>query len=277
MLIYCNGDSFVAGVELADDLLPDYPGLSDFGNPSEKAREWIANTYNPKHHYSKIREERCKELIQVEYSRAFPNKLHEILNVPVVNHGLGGSSMDRIVRTTITSLIELKKTHDNIIAIIGDTDCNRSEVPNYESFDYEDAVGFAKYWQCLSSNYHMSNREPLEPLIEYKLRYEKNYHSLVNYYKNVIMLQDFCANNNITLYWLESYGRGEIVPESQYDNDTCLTNLKEYAGFKYTIRMSESAEKIYNNVLCPSGHYGENVHTDVANILATIIKETHNV
>lgn len=277
MLIYCNGDSFVAGVELGDDILPDYPGLSDFRKPSEIAKQWIANTYTPNHPYSKERERRTKELIELEYNRAFPNKLQQSLNIPVVNHSMGGSSMDRIVRTSITSLIELKNKHDNIIAIIGDTDCNRSEAPNFEFIDYHDVVGFPRHWVCMSSNYHMSDRKPLEPLIDYKLRYEKNYHSLVGYYKNVILLQDFCHKNNITLYWVQSFDRGNIVPESEYENDSCLNNLKEYANFKYTVRMPEVAKNIYHNVQCPSGHYGENVHNGVAEEFTNIIKEKYDV
>ena len=277
MLIYCNGDSFVAGVELGDTVLTDYPGTFDYDHIPDHAREWIANTYKPNHPYCIERDNRQKELIALEYQRAFPNKIKELLNVPVVNHGMGGSSMDRIVRTSITALIELKKEHDNIIAIIGDTDCNRSEIPNFEYLEYEDASGFNRHWLCMSSNYYMSNRKPVEPLIEYKLRYEKNYHGMVNYYKNVLLLQDFCAKNNITLYWLQSHGRNIIDPEPEYANDPCFNNFKEYVDFKYTISMTEIGQEIYHKVRCPSGHYSENVHEEVANRLVNIIKENHNV
>lgn len=277
MLVYCNGDSFVAGVELGDDVLPGHPGAFDYDQVPDSAREWIANTYNPKHPYSIERDSRIKELIELEYQRAFPNKVKELLNVDVVNHGMGGSSMDRIVRTSITALIELKKKHDNIVAFIGDTDCNRSEVPNFQYMDYVDGSGFNRHWLCMAANYYMPNRKPVEPLVEYKLRYEKNYHGLVTYYKNVILLQDFCAKNNITLYWVQTFGRDNVVPEPEYENDPCLNNFKEYADFKYTVSMADIGKKMYHNVMCPSRHFAENVHDAVALEIVNIIKENHNV
>lgn len=278
MLIYCNGDSFVAGVELGDDILPDYPGLSDFDSDLSTPKQWIANTYDSKHHYSVERERRNKELIELEYQRAFPNKLKNKLNVDVVNHAMGGSSMDRIVRTTITDLISLKKDHNNIVAIIGDTHCSRSELANFEFIDSTDIVGFTRHWVCLSTTYKMANSKPLDPVIEYKLRYEKNYHMIVNYYSNVIRLQDFCKINNIKLYWVSSYnGIDNVTVEKEYKDDLCLNNTIEYSQFEYTIGMREVALEIYNNVICPSGHFSEVVHEEVANRLVDIIKENHNV
>lgn len=278
MLIYCNGDSFVAGVELGDNILPDYPGLTDFAGDLLPASKWIAKTYDPKHPYNAERTTRFNELVELEYQRAFPNKLSQKLNVPVINHALGGSSMDRIVRTTITDLISLKEEHSDIIAIIGDTHCSRSEVANYEFLEFPDAVGFNQYWACLSTTYSMSGREPLKPILEYKIRYEKNYHMLVQYYYNVIQLQDFCKANNIKLYWVSSQdGIEYTIPEKQYSDDLCYNNFVKYANLEYTIRMKSIAQEMNHKVLCPSRHFGENVHEEVANRLANIIKENHDV
>lgn len=278
MLIYCNGDSFVAGVELGDNILSDYPGLSDFGADKTLPTKWIASTYDPNHIYGKERQEKTKEILELEYQRSFPNKLKERLNIPVINHALGGSSMDRIVRTTITDLISLKKEHDEIIAIIGDTHWSRSEMPNFEFIDSPDAVGFNRHWVCITSTYHMSGREPLNPVRDYKIRYEKNYHMLVKYYSNVIRLQDFCKANDIKLYWVSTTADVESTSvEKQYADDLCYTNFISYANLKFTIKMRDIAKQIYNKVLCPSNHYGENVHEEVANRLVTIIKENHNV
>jgi len=39
MIIYCNGDSFTAGIDLADYLLPGYPG----GHFAESIHEIVAD------------------------------------------------------------------------------------------------------------------------------------------------------------------------------------------------------------------------------------------
>lgn len=282
MLIYCNGDSFVAGVELGDDILPDYPGLVNYSSSgsllSNSYSKWLANTYNPNHPLGKERERRTEEIRDLEYQRAFPNKLSKKLNIPVINHAAGGSSMDRIVRTTIADLISLKETHDNIVAIIGDTECSRFDIANFEFLDGLDSLGLNRHWLCVATTYHMEGRDVVQPIIDYNIRYEKNYHMLVKYYTNVIRLQDFCKVNDIKLYWITPFkGIDFINVEDGYDNDSCYSNLVKYANLEYVIRMRSIAEEIYYNVKCPSGHYGENVHEEVANRLANIIKEDRNV
>ena len=69
MQLYFNGDSFVAGVELADDILPEYPGLTSWiedvtiRNKIYSGHvEWIANTYNNKHYLHERSEEHTSEL-----------------------------------------------------------------------------------------------------------------------------------------------------------------------------------------------------------------------
>lgn len=279
MLIYCNGDSFVQGVELGDTIIPEHPTFKHFTDNLDEAKKWLAKTYDHNHDYGKIRELNSTQIIKLEYERAFPHKLGKLLNVPVINHGMGGSSLDRIVRTTITDLISLKKDHDNIIAIIGDTHYSRSELANFEYIDSLDIAGFNRYWVCLSTTYHMSGREPLEPILDYKIRYEKNYHMLVNYYKNIIMLQDFCKSNDITLHWVSCHDdiSRNSKPEPEYENDICLNNFIEYADLDFIVRMEEVAERLHYDVYCPGGHFSEKVHEEVASIIANIIKEKYDV
>jgi hypothetical protein len=277
MILYFNGDSFCAGVELGDYILPDYPGVSDAHNHIVRQlnRQWISKTYDPSHPWYKERKSSQHKLIDIEYERAFPNKIQQTLNIPVVNRALGGSSMDRIVRTTITNLIEYKKSNQDVIAIIGLTDCGRSEIANHQYSSYIDFVGWHSHWTDISLGHVLSGQDEVEPVRQYNLRYQTNYHCQVAFYKNIILLQDFCKLNDIPLFWI-STGFSNIEfkdVEDGYKNASDLLNLIEYANLECLLDMTEIANEINFNVICPSGHYSEVVHTEVANRIVTMLKE----
>jgi hypothetical protein len=294
MIIYANGDSFVAGVELGDDIFPGYPGklsLPHDDSPDSNhflAKQWILNTYNQSHELGKKRLKLLNEILSLEYSRAFPKKLSQILKydtVPyfnrnfsefkppfVINRALGGSSMDRIVRTSIADLIEIRKHHTSkIIAIIGTTDISRSEIPSW-SPHRENLQGDPGVWVCLHNHGTLPKTVPyIRDLINFKLAYQLDYHSLVNFYKNVVLLQDFCKLNNIVLMWVETY-RNNLISDTNNNLYTDLQNFKDYAALEYSTSMNEIADEINHNVLCPSGHFSEIVHEAVAIKLANLIR-----
>lgn len=279
MLIYANGDSFVAGVELGDDILVDYPGCSKPNDSSKlkNSKEWIAKTYNPEHHYFQNRQEKFQEVNRLEFERAFPSILSKKYNLKTVNHALGGSSMDRIVRSSMADLINLSQTHDNIVAIIGTTCPSRFEVPNWQENLYNDFHGHPKVWSCISSTYYMSDREPAEPLIDYQIRYEKDYHMAVKFLKNIITLQDFCTVNKIKLYWLSTNSDfSSFNIEPKYSDFYDLRYIQKYADYKPKFSMynlSNSEELRNKEIICPSGHYGTLLHEHLADLIYSTIRE----
>jgi hypothetical protein len=277
MILYFNGDSFCAGVELGDDILPGYPGASDTHNHIVRRlnQSWINKTYDPSHPWAEERRSVQSKLTTLEYERAFPNKIQQTLGIPVINKSLGGSSMDRIVRTTITNLIEYKKSGDDVIAIIGLTDSGRSEIPNYSSSGHIDVVGFPSHWSDISLGHVLPGEDELEPVRQYNLRYQTNYHSQVSFYRNVVLLQDFCKLNNIPLFWI-STGFCNIQfkdVEDRYKDSPDLLNLIEYANLEYLLDMTEIAKELKFKVICPSNHYSEVVHVEVAKRIVAMLKE----
>ena len=276
-MIYCNGDSFFAGVELADDFLPEYPGLADWGFwPVQPAKEWCYNSHNdPSHVAFKTRKEQSKKILDLEYKRAFPNKIKNITGVSVINKGLGGSSMDRIVRTSISDLIKLKEEHTDITAVIGTTSHSRFEVA-YPGPPAEHFLDGMHVWYCASTDYNIPNRSKLlKNVIEYKITHDETYHHLINFYKNIVLLQDFCKLNNIRLIWIDTHANVNTDwphnLKDPYMKCEDLKNIKNYADYKATISMKNIAEKIKTNVLCPSGHWSELVHEQTAQELVNII------
>lgn len=281
MIVYCNGDSFVAGSELGDEILPEYPGLLDApwditpNSPHEVAKRWYFKSHNPDNHIGKARFDNQLSISEAGYRQAFPNKLEELTGVKVINHSRPGTSMDRIVRSSMSDLLTLTKTHSDIVAVIGTTGATRSEIAcrDYNEIDHDQ--GIPNVWRCISSIYRLPNDTvDLNYLISYKLTYEKNYHHYVNVYKNIILLQDFCKLNNIKLLWVATFDNHTSVDvEKEFSQARDLNNFVEYADLKYAVDMSEIANRLKTKTVCPSGHYSEIVHTETAKQLVAKIQQ----
>lgn len=288
MLIYANGDSFIAGVELADDLIPDYPGTLPYNAPAEKtskSQDWIKKTYTDGNRLSEYRKSILDKLVETEHERSFPSTLGKILNCQVINHAYGGSSIERIVRTSISDLIKLKDKHEKIFAFIGTTEISRFEVasPHAAYFKYKDYCGHYQCWKSINVNaIHVNESEDANKLVDYHIKYEKNYHSYVRTFKNIIQLQDFCKNNGINLFWISSFMNildyFNIEIEYRFNEDHDLTNFMNYAKFEYFLDMHEVAKTCnLNNVVCPSGHFSVDVHNLIAELIHKKLKEQNYV
>lgn len=279
MIIYCNGDSFVAGVELGDTIIPDHPGFIDYNDEDPaKYRPWSSKTWDTNTLYGKARITSWNQIEELDRKKSFPSKLNQLLNVPVINRAHGGASLDRIVRTALTDLIELKKTNDNIVAIIGTTDISREEIPTCHDIPYPDSTGDPGYWISVTPHHTKADEAETDGITKYKLLREKDYHGMLRFYKNVILLKDFCKLNNIKLYWISTnYNVKNIEVEKEYETCVDLLNFKEYAEFEYILDMDEIAKTINTGVICPANHFSEIVHDEVAKQLAEILKEDLNV
>lgn len=281
MIVYCNGDSFVAGSELGDDILPEYPGLLDFpwdptpGKTHKNFEEWYIKSHKENNHIGIERFKNQRVITKLDFERAFPNKLEKLIGIRVINHSRPGTSMDKIVRTSMSDLMTLTKTHSNIVAVIGNTGLARSEVACAKHIEIQHNQVIPSVWRCISSTYRLPHdTDELNCLLDYKLIYEKNYHHYVNFYKNVILLQDFCKLKNIKLLWLATIeDHTKINIEKEFIEAQDLKNFIEYADLKYTINMSDIANNIKTQTVCPSGHYSELVHEEVAKQLVVKIQQ----
>ena len=205
MQLYCNGDSFVSGCELADDILPDYPGLLPWPphtKQHELHKEWLRKSHSSTFYQTPNgRGNKSSEINRLELERAFPNKVHNMTGIPVINRALSGGSMDNIVRNSITDLYNLKKENPNkqIIACVGTTYPGRWEIANDQDGQH-DLHKRPQDWICISGIYSTNaDSDYMRDMRKYKAIYEKDYHQLVNFYKNIVLLQDFCKLNELDL------------------------------------------------------------------------------
>lgn len=279
-VLYFNGDSFVAGDELADDIIPEYPGLTKFYDDDNQRRkeyykhiQWVNNTYNENHYLYNHRKDNADLIFNLKYKKAFPAKVQELTNLPTINHALSGSSMDRISRTSIIDLYKLRKSNinDKIVAFIGTTAIERSSIANFET-GRKDFLNFDIDYICISKTYNVYNDIDIENIRKYKILNEKNYHDIINFYENIAKLQYFCEKNNIQLHFISAYnGIDQLVPEIEYVDRELLLGYKSLTNFKYTLNMKDyinyDAEEI-----CPSGHFGEPIHDRIAIDLVKIIE-----
>jgi hypothetical protein len=280
MLLYFNGDSFVAGTELADDMLPGYPGYVSWPINWNKLRTekiWLDSSHDANHPSNKNRMDIMHQITKNELLRAYPNKVHMVTELPIVNRGMGGSSMDRIARQTLLDLYTLKQEDPDreLIAFIGTTSPWRSEIPNNLP-PVIDIHGFTTDWASISTTYRQDDHdEDIENIRRYKILFETTYHSLVNFYRNVVLISDFCKVNNIKLYWIAT---GEDVTqyaiEEHLRDRPDLKMLVDYTQFKYDINMIEIiAEFPGQHVICPGGHFGEPIHDRTAQEIVKILGE----
>lgn len=271
MHLYFNGDSFVAGAELGDDILPDYPGLAyEKDNLSPEREAWFKKSRvfnNPE-----LKKEYGDQIIKLAYQRSFPSKTAAKLNLPFTNNAKGGSSMDRIARTTLTDLVKLKSSGvDDILAFISTTNFNRSEVAVNSA-----ESGLKDDWDCVSPRYlQKSQSEEFQAMRKYKIMYETDYHGLVNFYKNIILVQDFCKLNNIKLFWIAAAGDvgTERLDKITHNSREDFTYLKNYAKLNYSFDVFECYRKNFQDqkVWNPGGHFGEVVQDFIADELTKII------
>lgn len=309
MIIYCNGDSHTSGVELADYLLPGYPngtptyidsanafdkeylkrasikgmlGLSDNTNSVLENRFcWYKATYDISHPLGKLRQSIIQKIVNEEFSRAWPNKLFNLSGYPVINNAQGGSSMDRIARTTVSDLISLKGKHTNIISIIGLTGINRSELPSsgLVRMGHDVRVNRSHTWADVT-HHRPCMFPPRQAVLDFKLKYETDYHCYINFYKNIILIKNFCSVNNIRLYFVlpmrlpPKFRNDGLDNTYSYNDIESIRNLENYANLVPDIDIPDIANSCkLPAVYAPGGHYVEAIHEIVADKLFNIIKQ----
>ena len=168
---------------------------------------------------------------------------------------MGGSSMDRICRTTICDLINLKNKHKNIVAVISTTDIFRSEIadPNHpELWEPFDAKTIP--------DKDTPNYEIYKSLIKYKVMHETLFYKLWNFYWNILQVKNFCAINNIKLFWLEVFPECSY-PDAEARQHPMLASMIKEVDLSFLMTMSIVAQTYPNpEKYCAGGHFRKEIH-----------------
>jgi hypothetical protein len=261
-LLYFNGDSFVQGTELADHLyIQDNMGFFSYYDyhikflyKDNKIKNW---------RMSYMEKLRSTDFIKDELRLAFPNLVGEKLNVKVINHAMGGSSIDKISRSTLRDLIKYKNEYDKIYAFIGLTEIFRAEIanPNISGRNNLDMHGNRQDWYDIGVWKNFDDKF-MDTIRDFKLEYETNYHNLIRFYKNIILLKDFCKNNNIVLYFINVFDSPTAAfIEDEYKDSEDLKNMICYADLKCVLDFHQLVvDNKYQKLLCSGGHFNFVAH-----------------
>lgn len=98
-LVYVSGDSYAAGTELGDNILPGWPGLQ---NKLDINAEWDKKRHSLYNQYDTVLTKFNKKL-------SWPGQLAENYKLNVINSAKGGASLSGISHRTTVDLLKLKK------------------------------------------------------------------------------------------------------------------------------------------------------------------------
>lgn len=155
MLVYCNGDSFTAGVHLSDHVYPKFPGTFTRDELKTKSAE-IAQFVDVKTKYDRkfVRQDDLKNrtdhleffdtmepgrnivqncINELEKLYAYPAEI-ELLDssIKTYNKGVPGASIGGICQRTILDLLELKSKNITVDAVV----IQLTSIGRYEIYDF---------------------------------------------------------------------------------------------------------------------------------------------
>lgn len=141
ILIYCNGDSYTAGVNLSDSMIPNYPGsftrdeltskintITEFQNIKFEYYHKYVNyndvlsgntdlTFYDKQTPGLLLFSECHNFL--EKQNAFPSELEKLDNsIKTINSAVPGASMGGICNRTILDLLELRSKNVRVDKVI---------------------------------------------------------------------------------------------------------------------------------------------------------------
>ena len=262
-MIYCNGDSFTYGTELYDHVFfkEIHPG---FILKKDMHETRLKSSHQKKYEDLILSKNLNKDeitLIHGEYvKRAWPSRLEKLLNIPTVNAGLGGSSMDSICDRTISDILDLKSKGKKIdLVVIQVTFADRFDICCND-----------KAVSVVSGQLPYSRTKMGEMAYEYaKIRVanETEFSFYKNWLMNLIHLIDFFKANHFPYLLVESLPY--MNPTGQYKE---LVNLENYINLEFDLSLLELCKTFSEDtpVMCPGGHVAEILHDELAKEIAKI-------
>lgn len=252
--IYCTGDSFTHGTELADadHYGAQYPGYTTLSGKDVLRREknrmwWIENT--PAVSHSGI-------LTPIENARAWPAKLMNYLpDVKTINAGRPGRSMQFIADNCIKDLIELNYEVD--LVIVQNTDPSRLEF-----FDNNSSITL-----FLQNPAFNDTQEKLRNVL---LTMETDESLYFRWLTQLAKVKDFCKVHNIPFLLVDSVNVTRHYKE-KFDK---IAYIEKYVG-DAALSMIKIAQQFDYNALtvAAGGHFTEIVHDKFAAELSKIIQD----
>ena len=267
MNIYVNGDSYTAGSELTDWLLPGFPGYSTTGSPiakevTKEAKEWHAFRYTLAIKYFGS----VENYFKAERNLAWPAELGKLdPTLFVYNGSKNGASMAGITHRTIIDLLTHKEkgiVFDQVFIQL--TSCHRFEIYDAtmprEKFIVDKAVGWIdtlpnKTQRQLGESYIAQYKDP-----DYAIKFLYNLCTLKQAVKGltgcepIILSSLFLFTNNV------------ITPLKDSKEPVIQTLLKE-SGILDIECCMEITHRENKFLYLPTFHFEQRTHKAYAKVI----------
>lgn len=210
--------------------------------------------------------------------KTYSDFIAEKLNCEVVNSGLPGCCNDRIVRTSVRDLLELKSKQTDIFALISFTSLYRFEFWNNEKPAIEND-GHFRSLQLSSLNKNNYNSPIDNILIE---KYASSWFQLYddeaqicNLFSKIVLLTNFLKNNNIGyLIWFGPMNYKTVDYTTPFIktfyqdifNNKNIINFDQFS-FSHYCSVTKGHVPYDSEKYGIYGHHCELAHKDFANYL----------
>lgn len=274
--LYFNGDSFTAGVELADDMFPTWPGLTQRKNNSleswKEYRNFLDSTITV------LDDSRLEQYIQLQYDRSWANTLAKILDVNFLNSGLGGSAQEAITHRTIIDFLTLESKGINVdLAIIQLTCPTRLTFYNsyfkgrfYKTNGFDYSLIIPDINKKLKFDPIINKTEEFENFVKQYIMKEDYFGTLVRWLNNLVLLRSFVKTKTGKLPIFVDVGNISLMKSEIQEmlKNESFKNLYLDSGVSESITMIN-----YSDYVMPGGHFVKDMHEAFAKKLAPIIRE----
>ena len=220
----------------------------------------------------------------VSDGKKYSDFLGESLGRTVINNAIPGSCNDRIFRTSLRDLIELKSKHSDVIAVISLSFPIRTELwdQHIKHNKFVNDGEFTSIQPVNSKTWFYDNTISVGKYTEFCKQFLTYYNieaETVKLLQNIILLATWCKQHNVT-YVIVSGPLQEPVDfttpfiKSFYDamlNDSNIVNIFENSFTEWCVTqgfvpINDYTQEIHNKTYM-IGHHGETAHKAFANFL----------
>lgn len=260
MKIYAVGDSFTAGSELVDHkYYKDFPGYTTAmaNQPGNPHNEW----YRKKPWLHRVvgghKSPAYQTVLDEEKSLTYANQLGDILGWPVVNQGVGGCSLDTIVRNLTVYLDTITEPH---VVFLQPTSSNRW-CQYYEKTWRDFIAGNPENNVSREFESWMKLKVLLEDDYSWAMRWWLNLKSAVAQLKANKFVKDFYIVESGNIRWTRTH---ILQNPEMYATDNLGPRIVRFIEEEINPCRLDFPYNANESVICPGGHFNHIVHRRLA-------------
>jgi len=263
-MIYVTGDSFCWGDEIADYIVPEWPGYNGQSSP-ENQNIWNRSRTIFLHQHKEEHDE-------IRLKNRWSTLLGNHLGMNVINSSFSGKSIHNMLTCMMHDLPKLNNVQYVIVQLTG---LYRFQVPCVTEIEN---IQFQKGYAQINPLADTNHVDEIKQISKLRISLNKDIDFLYDYLSTIYLMQllvkQFTKNNLIILdsIFLTEYGNILKIIEEEKD-DPNIANLLKLTNFVNEVNKFPTMNDIYinNKNICnmtPSRHFCINTHKIFAEQIA---------